>query len=556
MYMLQDKNYQFIDITTYQVKKNITIALKSREYNSKTNSFQMVTSVSNPYSYLETDSDTDILYVNEDYFVEKTENVLSDLENFIKRYSFNRLTISSTALIVQSLLMAIRCNHHIMFLTLGSSSDPYTLTKNTFDFLNVSPNLYEIDTASVEGEFEDQDKMYIAWFNKKHVCGFYNIVDLEKNTTFYFDYPIHDEEISYLKTYLSNGSHLYFNYPLYDNILKVIKNLKNKNITFYLPYTSDIMKYDEELLEFINNGINIIIKDVIDAKKMLEGEKILDLFVRDIKNSSLSSYRKYLAIYQLVKHFKTYQKNPKEKNNDSRDIYQILFNEFIVCEGYVNLLVKLLDKVGIKAMPISCILKKEKEVLTLRDEASLSRVEQQIKMGDEAYHSRLLVHLIDDDLDINGFYIADPTWDYEENSFCYVHLTAFETTLEETEFKKWDVDYLNLSSSEDFVNKVMNNQNAILFFKNMFYQLDIDFYTYLDRTYDLDNQDFPLQFYLDLYNYIITFTKNSIPYEKFNTSLSDVYKFIYVGMPDNKIEELTNGAKTFQERKVLDIVRR
>ena len=122
--------------------------------------------------------------------------------------------------------------------------------------------------------------------------------------------------------------------------------------------------------------------------------------IKDIKRDYLSHLEKYMAVYEIVKKFKEY----KESHNDifeSKEMSQILFNNYIVCVGFSRLLVELLNKVGISSKDISLDVDTSYERgFTLEE-----------KIAKFEGHRRVLVNLVDPKYNIDGFYMADPTWD-------------------------------------------------------------------------------------------------------------------------------------------------
>ena len=148
----------------------------------------------------------------------------------------------------------------------------------------------------------------------------------------------------------------------------------------------------------------------LSVDKLIEMEHLLDLMVKDIKESNLSPYEKYIAVYSIVKKFKEYKfykdnKSEDEKYADqSRSIYLLLENDYIVCVGYAKLLTALLKRVGINSVTWG------------------------VETIDEP-HSRVYVNLEDEKYNINGYYMCDPTWDYEKydvyspDKYNYLNLT-------------------------------------------------------------------------------------------------------------------------------------
>lgn len=196
----------------------------------------------------------------------------------------------------------------------------------------------------------------------------------------------------------------------------------------------------------------------LTVSEILEIEEILDLFVSDIKNSDLSPYERYIAVYSMVKSFKEYKyyKNSREEDikypDESRNIYFTLFNDYMVCVGYVFLLKKLLKKVGINSIEVSTTIGK----------------------SPKPNHAKCLVNIVDPKYNIDGYFMNDITNDnsISEKDFfrnCYIHSSIDYTT----EIN----DDLNL---QDFYEPSTNNLEKHLINNNLGYiylkKLDPDYF--------------------------------------------------------------------------------
>ena len=171
-------------------------------------------------------------------------------------------------------------------------------------------------------------------------------------------------------------------------INNIIEYLKQKNIKAKIMCELPLYSLNKDWL------IQIADKDMVcfytkekefSIDDMLAIDKLLDLIVSDIKNSNMSLYEKYIAIYYIVIHFKQYNDYKKDPV-ESRSIYTILSNDYIVCSGYGTLLCDLLNRVGIGAKSVSVIM-------------------------DSVPHDRTMVRIDDDKYNIHGFFFCDPTQD-------------------------------------------------------------------------------------------------------------------------------------------------
>lgn len=148
-----------------------------------------------------------------------------------------------------------------------------------------------------------------------------------------------------------NFSNLYKyieDYSLSD-INKMIDCIKKsgRDIKLVFPLSREMI--DSNFLKGISD-LDFIIFSSVGNLTMLTGNEILktnqnlELYVKDIKESNLSPYEKYIAVYNIVKSFKEYNfyefDDPLDQKygDQSRSIYLILENDWMVCVGFANLL--------------------------------------------------------------------------------------------------------------------------------------------------------------------------------------------------------------------------
>ncbi len=479
------------------------------------------------------------------------KNYEEELVSFIRKYDFSSLKILSTSLITNSILMAIRDNKYINFIYLGSDIEPYTLTREVFDILNASDNLYSIDCNDVLGEYSSEEIEYIAFFDKVMV-GSYKLSDIKCNKSFVFDAKLSEKEIWYLKRFISDNSSISFHYDDYKNIIYIIKELKGKNITFNIGVINKITSYLSLFRELTAFNEKIFILDGINLDQYLMVDDMLELMVKDIKEANLSLYEKYLAVYEIVTHFKLYYENNINKR-EARLLHYILFNYYIVCYGFSELLVALLDKVGIKAYNISVDYYKEKEEVSIKEQAQLSLDDILIKEGTRAYHARTMVRLVDDKYNINGLFIADSTWDnnIEKHYFNYSLLTYDEMLKENKEFYNTGINVLEIRSLNSFVEEVRVNKEYLKFFIDVIKSLDEEFYMYLVNKYNLCLNDYNLL--EDIYNYIIRYAHNNINKDTKYKALKVLFAYIFQNINDNDLDNFIEGIKEDNDLRDKDI---
>ena len=249
---------------------------------------------------------------------------------------------------------------------------------------------------------------------------------------------------------------------------------------------------------FLNTpNLNITIETdgyIYTKEEYLEENQKLENLIKPIKESTLSPYEKYIAVYNIVKHFKPYKTND-EKPNEDKELRYILNNEYIDCVGYSNLLKVLLDKIDINSMCLGVYAQEElEEDLDLKVRNS--------------NHQRNIIKIDDEKYNIHGIYLADVTWDnnIEKDYYDYANLT-FDKVKEASHLEKLiPSDYLlDFHNQEEFIEKInvylrklINKENSItgnekkvinaysyLYKKIMSYLLSIDYnkYNYFYNKY-------------------------------------------------------------------------
>ena len=209
---------------------------------------------------------------------------------------------------------------------------------------------------------------------------------------------------------------------------------------------------DKELVRFYSNSYKKLTVD--DIIKM---NKLLDLFVNDIKLSNLSMYEKYIAVYNIVKSFKKYRIFEDNEfkdfvyNDESRSVYLILNNLFMVCDGYSKLLEALLERVGVSNISL-----------------------ESLKLN----HALNYVHLIDDKYGIDGYYICDVTNDNELDMMMDKGYNNIHILTKDNKYKRKteeNIDYIfdmNVEQIYQFISNSMNFKKVLA----VFYKLDNYFY--------------------------------------------------------------------------------
>ena len=237
-----------------------------------------------------------------------------------------------------------------------------------------------------------------------------------------FDFDLNIDKVI-IKSYRADDKCIFDEEKYYKKIKCIIKKLSSMNKKIILQI--DVI--DRELfkkiidLKKIPSNINFIIRATLHPEyalsigidlqsylysidEFIQEETKLNDLIKNIKNSSLSQFEKYIFVYNIVKKFKPYKEN--EKNlGDSRCIKNILKNDYMVCAGFSNLLKVLLDKVNIPCIDLNV------DIFQPVDDKS-NELEL---LG----HKRNLIRIDDDKYNIHGIYVADSTFDHNMDKDLY-----------------------------------------------------------------------------------------------------------------------------------------
>ena len=266
-----------------------------------------------------------------------------------------------------------------------------------------------------------------------------------------------DEELNNLKFLKSNAiiniKPAADELTYYKNIQTIFDYLKKVN----KPYTVRIYINNREtfrkskLLECVPKNINLIIYSndyEYTEKEYLNEEIKIEKLVKPIRESNLSPLEKCLAVYDIVKKFRTYKDN-KQNQSKSRNLKYILEddNEYIVCIGFANLLRELLNRVGIPNIIIHTNVDESYDAGFTTEEKPLELVG----------HSRNLIKIDDDKYHIHGYFLADATWDSHPKYDLYLNiLMTFDRKKEAKRLESLEDEdlLLDFHSIEEFTKKI------------------------------------------------------------------------------------------------------
>lgn len=325
-------------------------------------------------------------------------------------------------IITPELIKVLSENNNISKIKLTDPLEPedeqYTLTKEDYELLKTSKTPKQVITPKISPELEEVFDPIISYNMNKPLILHYNYQDLQKEKKIMINKPLLPEEI-YNLMYLPPNIKIILNIDDYQNLELILDRLLELNIKNEI----NINIKDETLFKKTNIYLNnskysklkiIVLKDekILNDYSLSQYktyEDLLDIFVKPAIDRNYSPFEKYVYAYNITKKFKKYKEN--EKNlYDSRELYSILTNEYMVCVGYSNLFRTLLEKLGIPTMEKTVTVTTNKPNQELQNEINL------------AGHSRVYSHIQDSKYKINGYYIADPTWDNNLEQDLYNHL--------------------------------------------------------------------------------------------------------------------------------------
>lgn len=518
-------------------------------------------SMDNKISYKE-DDDGIVFYFTKGFIKNNKELANEVLKYVIGEYKDKSLSIKCGSVINDELVSVVAHNTNIEEVTFGWFLDPYILSKNHYNILKDS--IKKIYSDDVDNSLKYNFDEVIQYNRRKFLIGMEKYDTLQTGKIILLE-PLDKEHLEYLK-YIGDNVELKLSERV--NVVDIIDilrtNGKNNKITYNLKNKK---VFNNELFKRNINSDNVFINiglKTFPLSEYIEYEKMLYSFVEPAQK--LSPLEKYIYAYDIVKKFKEYKEQKKDKMK-SREIYSILNNNYMVCVGYSELLGDLLDKleidnsvysveVGMQPYKAESQLKKKYGVSWLgmdKNERYKLICEQKNYIPESfAGHSRRLVHLEDEKYGINGVYFSDPTWDndLENDSYNYLLMTSEEvlTSNKKFKFSKTANELFLISSIKEFndkLNVILNRTNDFsLILRNLLNiieKIDNNFYNSLyqrykfiqKKEYKVDNiYNIPqpiIDCLYDIASYITNNINNPVDGKTILEAVKNVYDDIYVG---------------------------
>lgn len=481
-----------------------------------------------------------VLYINPDYYLKNKEQVEELLTKIISSTQEKSFVIDSNALITKNILKSISSNPNLEEIELARyAQENYLLTEEDYNILKQS-NLKKIKTSGVSEELKDNFDSLISYNVDRFLISYNKYSDLSKEQI-YLNEKITKEEIENLKYLTNNKTKIIIEEENIEDAIVITTRLKelgkenhvvidinNKELV-----TPKILSNTNYLNEYTDIRIGL---DIIPIKEYLRLEKILYQMVEPACN--LSPFERYIYAYNVVKQYKQYKENEKNKSA-SRELYAILENEYMVCVGYSHMLEDLLNKSGIKSIYRSMGV----------DDSYDKKDEKEVVKINWNGHARRFVYINDPKYGIDGFYVADPTWDNDLKNDLYNHLLL--TNEEETETKRYNflptsvssssIELMNIQSIEEFYQKInfyldrnpeSNLKNLISNSIDDIRKLDNNFMKKLEEKYP-EIQDFfnpwpnEKEILYEIGEYLLTKVNKPVSGQTIMSAVSEVYQKAY-----------------------------
>lgn len=481
-----------------------------------------------------------VLYINPDYYLKNKEQVEELLTKIISSTQEKSFVIDSNALITKNILKSISSNPNLEEIELARyAQENYLLTEEDYNILKQS-NLKKIKTSGVSEELKDNFDSLISYNVDRFLISYNKYSDLSKEQI-YLNEKITKEEIENLKYLTNNKTKIIIEEENIEDAIVITTRLKElgkeNHVVIDINNKELVTPKILSNTNYLNGYTDIRIGlDIIPIKEYLRLEKILYQMVEPACN--LSPFERYIYAYNVVKQYKQYKENEKNKSA-SRELYAILENEYMVCVGYSHMLEDLLNKSGIKSIYRSMGV----------DDSYDKKDEKEVVKINWNGHARRFVYINDPKYGIDGFYVADPTWDNDLKNDLYNHLLL--TNEEETETKRYNflptsvssssIELMNIQSIEEFYQKInfyldrnpeSNLKNLISNSIDDIRKLDNNFMKKLEEKYP-EIQDFfnlwpnEKEILYEIGEYLLTKVNKQVSGQTIMSAVSEVYQKAY-----------------------------
>ena len=415
------------DLSSFNIDK--IVINPTLNFNNETT--WLFTDNENPVVYIDSQFLGHEIAINGQYYDEHKEEMDNVIYYICSNVKAERFTLTKD-LISKKNIVALVSNPNIKGIKLGDYGEDYELTVEDYELIK-DYHIERVDTKNVVPELRDIFGGKITCNDERPLFQGRRYKDLVKDRDLRIEAPVSEEEIESLK-YLNDGINIIFGeYSDFENMFRVIDRLEelNKGCKYTIivqskgnfDHKNDFNNFIFQHPDYLGNDRITMGVGIMEEYPLVDYVKYEKRLIELIKPAlNLSPYEKYLYAYNVAKKYKQYKENNENKGK-SRNLYNILDGEFMVCVGYATLLGDLLTKLGIESAPLSVSIdigydKVPDDAMVIPDDVAVQ----------SAGHARLRVHLVDPKYNIDGIYFADPTWDnvMDADSYNYSLLTADE----------------------------------------------------------------------------------------------------------------------------------
>ena len=293
------------------------------------------------------------LNINPDYYLEHKDECQSIINYIISNCKEKKFSIKHKGLLNDETIKSLCENKNIETTSVEKySNNPYILSVEDYKIFKKYNK--KIDTIDVCDELKDHFDNTILYNSKRNLIAYYNYEKLINLEEMYIHEKLSEDELKYIK-FINKNTKIFLDFDDYDYLFKIIDLVeKNNGNNSYCIQVEDKEKFNKYVFEHNINTKNVRVEtntfDDVSLDEYLNFEKLLYQIVEPARG--LSNFEKYLYAYNITKQFKTYKEN-KNDLDQSRNLYNILTNEYMVCVGYSNMLGDLLNKLGIPNMKLS-----------------------------------------------------------------------------------------------------------------------------------------------------------------------------------------------------------
>ena len=474
------------------------------------------------------------LHINYDYFKEHDKEIMDRIATILKGLGSDEIFLSKE-FITKEIVESIALNQNIHSVSLGLNGN-YVLEKEIYNILIENPNIKKINTTFIDNDLEDvYDSRLTAKMHKKIGNSNLSVEDVFNDDFFTIDSRDLLEVLDVIKhrDKEKNLNRITINITDYSNLETFINYIVSRYQDIKIIFNLDFKNFDTDILNTLTNYKNIVVKEDahdisldLAIRKELKIREMLEP-VESMKDE-LSPLEIYIKLYQITKEFKPYKEVDIEDDLfKSRSLSKLLFNEYIVCAGYTNLLQELCKRYEIETHDMS--------VLVMPNDTK--------DFNSVVGHARLLVKMKDDKYGIDGLYVSDPTWDSSDSSLYNHVLMTFDEIKREIkdEIPFNGYDFLNVKSKDEFY-ALANNPSARKKLKYLSFDIrEIDKENYekickistFKYDYNLENSDTLER----MANYCVNFHQKIVSGYTILKALINLYKLENPEIEDRQIIE-------------------